>query len=496
MFTEQLPDLLDCVNNLPGIFCLVGDMNIHFDDPLESLAKQTLTTLSLHSLVQVNNKSTQKCDHFIDWVVIRQDNDIHRKYAVTDSLESDHHCITSYFNISVSRPSTLYRTVRNIANIERPSFIAELSSISEYSSVEKANQYCDYLRTVLDKHTPPSLRKVITHNSSPWFESISDELYLAKGERRQEERKWRNTKIIIFTDLYRQAKHKVSILVHTAKWKFYTERIALASSCKELHQVVNTLSNRHKPKILPSIYPRADIPSLFIKHITNKVEILRANIASEYVTSAHVTGTTTATFSLFEKVSQLKVKECILNSDPKSCNHDPIPYKLLIELRLIKLILKKSCLDDNDSNNYWPVSNLRFIAKILEKLVSSQVSFYLNSHNPYNTCHSAYRPGHSTKTAVLQVVDVNVPFSCQGQHICTRLAWLCLIIWHNWSLYPCAPPPYWLWICWSCPSIVCILSDWSYTLRLIILSLLCLCSCALGYSSGFSSWPNAFHHVY
>ena len=116
-----------------------------------------------------------------------------------------------------------------------------------------ANQFCDFLRTVLDKHAPPSLRKVITHSSSPWFESIRDELFIAKRERCQAERKWRNTKLAIFKYLYGQAKHKVSILVHTAKCKFYTERIALASSSKELHQIVNTLSNRHPPKILPTI---------------------------------------------------------------------------------------------------------------------------------------------------------------------------------------------------------------------------------------------------
>ena len=117
--------------------------------------------------------------------------------------------------------------------------------------------------------------------------------------------------------------------MHTAKCKFYTERIDLASSSKELHQIVNTLSNRHPPKILPNIYPSADLPSIFIKHFANKVEKLRATIASEHVTSTLVTGTTAATFSSFEKVSQLK--ECILISAPTSCELDPIPSKLLIK---------------------------------------------------------------------------------------------------------------------------------------------------------------------
>ena len=64
---------------------------------------------------------------------------------------------------------------------------------------------------------------VTTHSSSPWFELIGDEHFMAKRERRQAERKWRNTMLTIFKDLYRQAKHKVSKLVNTAKCKCYTE---------------------------------------------------------------------------------------------------------------------------------------------------------------------------------------------------------------------------------------------------------------------------------
>ena len=131
-------------------------------------------------------------------------------------------------------------------------------------------------------------------------------------------------------------------------------------------------------------------------------------------------------------MSQLTVKECILASAHKSCELDPIPSKLLIECldsilpsltdllnsslaseifpqcfksALVTPSLKKKCLDHNDLNNYRPISNICFISKILEKLVLSQVSSYLNSHNLYNTCQPAYRPGHNTETALLKVVN-------------------------------------------------------------------------------------------
>ena len=120
-------------------------MNIHFDIPLPSLFKQTFTIIGLCSFIHIINKNTHRCRHIIDWAVVRPYNDIHRKSTVTDSLESDHDCNKFYFDVSVPKLSTTYRIAGNITNIDRASFNADLSSITELSSVEKANHYREFI---------------------------------------------------------------------------------------------------------------------------------------------------------------------------------------------------------------------------------------------------------------------------------------------------------------------------------------------------------------
>ena len=70
----------------------------------------------------------------------------------------------------------------------------------------------------------------------------------------------------------------------------------------------------------------------------------------------------------------------------------------MLQIRSFHAYSQKRCLDHNDLNNYRPVSNLCFIAKILKKFVH-------NSHNHLSTYQSAYRPGHSTETSLLKVIS-------------------------------------------------------------------------------------------
>ena len=114
----------------------------------------------------------------------------------------------------------------------------------------------------------------------------------------------------------------------------------------------------------------------------------------------------------------------------KSCELDPIPASLFeksipqllpfitdiintslstgifpadLKKAILRPLLKKHNLDQNNLSNYRPVSNIPFLSKILEKVVLLQLNDHLFSNGLYDTFQSAYRANRSTETALLRI---------------------------------------------------------------------------------------------
>ena len=66
-------------------------------------------------------------------------------------------------------------------------------------------------------------------------------------------------------------------------------------------------------------------------------------------------------------------------------------------------LLKKASLDQNDLNNYRPISNLAFIGKVIEKVVLKRLNLHMTENNLRDRMQSAYREQHSTETALMKV---------------------------------------------------------------------------------------------
>ena len=62
-------------------------------------------------------------------------------------------------------------------------------------------------------------------------------------------------------------------------------------------------------------------------------------------------------------------------------------------------MIKKPSLDREMLENYWPMSNLPFISKILEKVVATCLEGYLNTHK----LHKDLQSTTSMETALVNV---------------------------------------------------------------------------------------------
>ena len=98
-FLEEFDNFLCDISDLPGKPLIVGDINLHADDPSKTEVSQYLALLSQHDFSQVVDRPTHKGGHTLDHIICRHDDNLLTNCEVSPNrYGSDHHMIECKIN--------------------------------------------------------------------------------------------------------------------------------------------------------------------------------------------------------------------------------------------------------------------------------------------------------------------------------------------------------------------------------------------------------------
>jgi len=416
----------------------VGDVNVHLDDATTAQVIQLVSLLDGVGLHDVVRQPTHLRGHQLDVFITRTDQPT-ASVRVDPPLLSDHSLITVAFNTlsvkQVSENMPVWR--RHWRPFDANGFIGELqqsrllqdapSDVSELVAC-----YNSTLTELLDKIAPWRLIRIRARPTAPWFDASCHHM---KATTRKLEKAYRRRPSAESRSAWRTQFDNQRVLFQARFVSFWS---AATESCggnaRALWSKLRPLLEPEPATVMSST--ATDCAQFF----TSKVERIRASTATSPPPQIEDRLVKEPLLD-FRPATVDEVTRVLVKSRAKQCSLDRVPTWLVkrhsdilapvitdicnasfqqvkltwcCKTAIIRPRLKKRTLDPNDLGSYRPISSLGFLSKVVEKVVDARLAEHVSRHRLLSVVQSAYRPFHSTETAIVRVVNDMISVVDQG----------------------------------------------------------------------------------
>ena len=442
-FFLELTNLLAHFSAKGGELLVLGDFNFHVNKCENVHVKKFTDILNIFDLVQHINQPTHSAGNTLDLVITRANSTVLNKWAI-DELISDHNSIL--FNLNLTQTKKVKKVIkyRKTRNMNLNKFKLDLKHFfSKVINNAKVNINQNHLNNlisnyessvkILDKHAPLLEKSVTLRKVTPWN---TDQIKEAKCAKRKAEKVWRKSRKESDLALYKDKRNEYNTLLYTLKTKDLTKKInENKGNSKALFKIVNSAINKKQDLPLPPHDDTKVLATEFSNFFENKIDKIRFQLDNERPKDGpniqipgppNFNGNPMQHFAIMDKE---EIRKIIRDMPPKHSKLDPVPTWIVKECideylpiiteiintsltlgimprqlkhAIIKPLLKKQGLD-TIMKNYRPVSNLKFLSKIVESAIIKQFTLHLNVNNLQDPNQSAYKSFHSTETLLTKI---------------------------------------------------------------------------------------------
>ena len=434
--SEFYQDLASILETLVVQSCPVvvgGDFNIHVDDPADPDAIKLAELLSSFGVTQHVTSATHQAGHTLDLVIAGPDVTVHDVKVGPPGSISDHSVVTCHIPVQLHVAPRPLRLVRSWRHVDRQQFADAIRNSplavppQSATAEELFNTYHRVLRDLADRFAPVHRVRSYHRPLTPWFDA---ECTRQRRRCRVLERRYRRTQSSSDRSAWVTALRDKHAMLKSKQRMYWLGRIAAAEgNSSKLWRSLSGVLHRDKHTSDPTTNTRLSADDL-LNFFNDKVETVRANTGGATVTEDLPPAS--STLDSLTSYSEEEVRRIIMQSPVKSCDLDPIPTFLLRDVidvllpfltamcntslrdghlpisqrhAIVTPLIKKPSLDRAEMKNYRPVSNVSFMSKVIERMVATQLTGYLQQNDLLPEMQSAYRRGHSTETALLCVIS-------------------------------------------------------------------------------------------
>ena len=440
VFLDEIVTLFEMLVTMKDNFILAGDVNIHMDEDY-IYANRFKDILNTFNMVQHVDVSTHRQGHTLDIVVTFGDNPIITNIE-SNEYDISHHSLVDFHAAIVPEvkheKEITYRKWKDIDPEQFKKDVSEKTALTSESFGENMRTYNKVLTEILEEHAPVKSRIIKVVPNAPWFDA---EYASLRKQRRKAEKRYKKSQLASDKDKYRTLRKQATQLAREKKCSYYGEKLEGANN-KVLYSTINKLLDDESEVVLPESTSDIDLANSFLSFFTKKIQKIRDTFPKDSRVDVVGDYGVLTKLSTFDVATEDEIRQIVLSYGVKCSPDDPVPSAVLntysdlfipIWAKLVNMSLEHGTMDclkkavliplikqlddiiDKDNfKNYRPVSNLLFVGKLIERVVSIRLNKHMTDNDLHSDFQHGYKKGHSTETLLLKVVN-DLLVSCDKQ---------------------------------------------------------------------------------